>query len=422
MTFFCILITGLILVTLTCISLYIAESGTKRSSYPSFRSNISSTLNHMENQSMLTHSWIAGQSASYGFLMNICDNNTPFLFNSLNKETSLQDNFQLATQISKENYGLDITASSPKNNLSQYVTFAFTDSNGANYYAATALLPKGEGYLSVIILYPLAIEQQAALQQRTLFAISCLIALLFLSIFSWFFTKLMLKPIQESRQRQTQFIASASHELRSPLTVILSSLSALRIAKKEDVEGFANTIQAEGKRMSRLINDMLILANTDNGTWNITARPVELDSLLMQTYEKYEHLAKTKDLKLRLELPKINLSPLSLDEERIAQVLSILIDNAFSYTSAGGTVILSLESISGKQKLSVIDNGPGISDKEKTLIFERFYRADKAHHSKTHFGLGLCIAAEIVKLHKGKLLVTDTLDGGATFQIILSEK
>ena len=107
------------------------------------------------------------------------------------------------------------------------------------------------------------------------------------------------------------------------------------------------------------------------------------------------------------------------DEERIAQVLSILMDNALSYTPAPGSITLSLSFTSGHVSLSVADNGPGIPDSAKKQVFQRFFRQDKAHTSKDHFGLGLSIAREIVRIHRGRLVLSDTPGGGATFTRIL---
>lgn len=115
-------------------------------------------------------------------------------------------------------------------------------------------------------------------------------------------------------------------------------------------------------------------------------------------------------------------SPCLCDKERIEQVLSILLDNAISYTPSEGRISLSLETTSDKYLLQVSDNGIGIPDTEKEAVFDRFYRCDKSHKDKSHFGLGLCIAQEIIYMHKGKLRVEDTPGGGATFVVVLNQQ
>ena len=171
--------------------------------------------------------------------------------------------------------------------------------------------------------------------------------------------------------------------------------------------------------MAPLIDDMLLLASSDNKTWRIQPSRTELDTLLLETYEKYEPAARERKLHLQISLPSETLAPCLCDKERIGQTLSILIDNAFSYTPAGGTVRLCAEALDKYFAVSVADNGPGIPDDQKEKIFDRFYRADDARSSREHFGLGLCIAREIVLLHHGKLTVTDAPEGGAVFTILL---
>ena len=419
MTFFCTLITSLILIAMSCICLYIAESGIKKGSYPSFVNNVSSTLSHLENQSRLTHQWILEMEASYHFIIDVRDNGTPLLFRSLNRDANTENLLLQAENMARDSYDLDISDLSSAGVLSRHVEFSMYGADGTDYYVSAALIPKAKGHLSVLILYSLLAEQIAIQQQRTLFILVDIAAVLILVIFSLFFTKRMIKPIEESRKRQVQFIASASHELRSPLTVMLTSLSAMKIASPEEAENFSDVIHSEGERMSRLINDMLELANADNGSWSIHPQRIELDTLVLQTYEKYEALAKKKGLDLSITLPENTIPDCCCDGERIAQVFSILIDNAFSYTPIGGKVCLSLSVKGSEAMIRVSDNGPGIPDEEKDFIFDRFYRADRAHKSKAHFGLGLCIAKEIVKLHRGRITLEDTPGGGATFSVTL---
>ncbi len=110
----------------------------------------------------------------------------------------------------------------------------------------------------------------------------------------------MIRPLSKNHKQQTEFIASASHELRSPLTVILSSIQAMEKASPEEQKHFASIIKNEGNRMSRLIGDMLSIANADNHSWRIFPAPCELDTLLLDTFEKYERLMQEKKLRLHI--------------------------------------------------------------------------------------------------------------------------
>ena len=171
--------------------------------------------------------------------------------------------------------------------------------------------------------------------------------------------------------------------------------------------------------MGRLIDDMLTLSGTDSSHFTIRRTQVELDTLLLSAYEKFEPLAQKKSISMNIALPDKLVPPCSCDKGRIEQVLSILLDNALSYTPSGGRILLSLETVSDKLILRVSDSGTGIPDSEKQAVFDRFYRCDKAHKDKEHFGLGLCIAQEIIHMHRGKIWAEDTFGGGTTFIITL---
>ncbi|MDO4272658.1 MAG: HAMP domain-containing sensor histidine kinase [Eubacteriales bacterium] len=413
MTIFSTLITSAILIAMTLVCLFIAEKGTRENSYTTFSNNVNSCITHLESQVVLSHQWILQAEKAYGVKMKIKDNGNSLFFDKLNPAQESEAAFHKAIAISRDTQGLDLE-SAGRTYVTKTTIFKMGD-----YYASTAVIPKTEGNMSVIILYPLRTLEQQIKSQRTSFFLAVAAAIIALSIFSWFFTKKMLRPLEVSRRKQTEFIASASHELRSPLTVILSSIQAMEQAAQEDTPRFTSAIKKEGDRMARLVNDMLSLANADNRSWSILLSPCELDTLLLDTYEKYEPLMKEKNLHFSIQLPDSPLEPCRCDSSRIAQVLGILLDNSISYVPTGGEISLSLSLDVKAFHLTVADNGPGIPDKDKTTVFQRFYRADSSRNDKQHFGLGLCIAQEIIHLHKGDICITDTPGGGATFTITL---
>lgn len=122
-------------------------------------------------------------------------------------------------------------------------------------------------------------------------------------------------------------------------------------------------------------------------------------------------------MKLKLELPDELLPHIEGDDLRIRQILAVLIDNAAVYSTEGDTIIIRSYARKNILWLEVEDHGPGIDNDKKKEIFERFYREDKSRKDKNHYGLGLCIAKELVGLHKGSISVEDTPGGGATFRI-----
>ena len=412
MTLFCTLVTGLILVAMSCVCLTIAESGIKDVSYSSFINNLNSLYSYLENQSVITHTWISQMEYNYNMQMEIKDTGNKLVFQSLNPSSEEEKLMAQVKEKALQTYGLDVNHFNKNSVLSKHEEFKITGYDGELYYASTAVIPKDSGYLSITVISPFTTQKTQIFRQRMLFVLVDLCAIILLGIFSWLFTKHMIRPLKENRDKQVQFIASASHELRSPLTVITSSLSALKIAGKEDGARFIHAMESEAGRMARLINDMLTLANADARNWTIHREPTELDTLVLETYEKFEPQAMLKKLNFTFHIPDQKIPALLCDPGRIGQVLSILLDNAFAYTPAGQKVDISLAYDSGRFRIAVTDTGPGISDKNKKAVFDRFYRVDASHKDKEHFGLGLCIAREIVKLHKGKIWIEDTPGGG----------
>ncbi len=226
------------------------------------------------------------------------------------------------------------------------------------------------------------------------------------------------KPVETAQQRQKEFIAAASHELKTPLAVIVSSVDVLENTKS-DLQACCHNIRSEAKRMSNLVGDMLLLAGSQTGKWNIKKAPANTEDVLAGAYERYLPLAAQNELSLQLRLGKTSLPVLLADEERLLQVLCILLSNAISYTPPGGEVVLSGETEKKNVVLCVQDNGPGIADNEKEHIFDSYYRSGNRHSEKTHFGLGLAVAKELVGLHGGTIAAEDTPGGGARFIVKL---
>ena len=169
--------------------------------------------------------------------------------------------------------------------------------------------------------------------------------------------------------------------------------------------------------MSRLISDMLTLASSDSKAWVLQKEPVELDMLLLEVYETQLLLAKEQNISLTLSLYEQELPTLKLDRDRIAQVLSILLDNARHYTPANGRIELELTVHRNRVQIRISDTGPGIPNEEKDRVFERFYSSERSRSHRGHFGLGLSIAFEIIRKHNGKIWVEDATIGGAEFVI-----
>lgn len=417
MTLFATLVSGTILLIMAVACLYIAENGTRENSHATFVGNAYACISHLETQQLLTHQWLSETQKMYQIQMQIRDNGQDLFYKKISDTPSDAPAFQEAAEISRTTYGIDPESSGNTSVVTQSAFFSLKD-----YYACTAVIPRDEGgSTSIILLYSLEPLREQILTLRISFLLVLLPAAAAFGILSWFFTGKLIRPLEENRKRQTEFIAAASHELRSPLTVIRSGIQAMEAADPSELPRFCRIINSEGQRMARLINDMLFLANADNQSWSIHTAPCELDTLLLDTYDKYESLMRSKQLHLSIDLPDQALSPCLCDASRISQVLEILLDNCLSYVPANGSIRLSVLNQHNQFLLYVSDNGPGIPDSAKESVFLRFYRNDASRKEKQHFGLGLCIAREIIHLHNGTIQITDTPGGGTTFTIALPD-
>jgi len=422
LTALCMGVTGCILIVFTLLCLFLSEQHLHSREEASFLTNLNTMYQNLQIQSALPHSWIRQMEHHYQFLLRFRDNGTPLFFQQLQEDQEQSCLLNLAERTALSQYQISVVTSKAPSSHIEHYEFPLTSENGEEFLASIALIPKSGSTLSVTVLHDLSALNGQIYQQRRLFLLAALGSLTVLSLFFWFFINRMLRPLRENRKKQVEFIASASHELRSPLTVIRSNVDAVRNGSMEADVQFLDTLSLESQRMSRLISDMLQLASADNHSWSIRLEAVEMDTLLLQIWESFEALAETKSLNWNISLPEAATPKCICDRERIGQLLSILIDNAFCYTPPGGWITLSLENDASHIQILVSDNGPGIPDSQKAAVFERFYCADTAHKDKAHFGLGLCIAKEIVKLHRGTLTVRDTKGGGATFVVTLPLK
>ncbi len=410
-------ITAFILLIMSLGYLYISEQGLKENSFSSFQNDMNTLITNLEHQSVITHEWLTRMEDGGKYLIHITDNGVPFLFNE--RETAEEKQLFREAWEAWEDSPSEITSAAFSDIYHTEFLFSPKESSGRDYYACAAVAEKSSGSLRVMILSPLDPLSAQINRQRFLFFTLDILAVIALSFFAWHFTKRILKPLEENQKKQTQFIAAASHELRTPLAVILSCASASGKAEGSVRAHFLDAIQSEGMRMSKLIDDLLLLTTADNKGWSIKTAPVEPDTLLLNLYEAFQPVAAEKNIALSITLPEETAPTITGDRERITQVLSILLHNALSYTPSGGAVRLTLTCHGKNILFSVEDNGPGIPDAEKERIFERFYRSDKSRSKKGHFGLGLCIAAEIIHAHRGKISVKDTPGGGSTFIVTL---
>jgi signal transduction histidine kinase len=217
---------------------------------------------------------------------------------------------------------------------------------------------------------------------------------------------------------QRRFIADVGHELRTPLTVIKGNVALIRrmgTADQESLEGIENEVD----RLTRMVGDLLLLAQAESGKLPLDRRLVELDTLLLEAMQQMRVLARDR---LAMRLGEIDQVLVCGDQDRLKQVLVNLLGNAINYTPAGGEVIVGLGKEGRQAKLTVSDTGPGIPAEDIPHIFERFYRGEKSRTRSRDgkgFGLGLSIAYWIVRNHGGRIEVNSYLGKGSTFCVWL---
>ncbi len=217
---------------------------------------------------------------------------------------------------------------------------------------------------------------------------------------------------------QRRFLADVGHELRTPLTVIKGNVGLMRKIKEFDEESL-ETIEDEVDRLTRMVGDLLLLAQAESGKIPLAHEIVELDTLLLEVLNQMQVLARDR---VKLNLGNIDQVLVCGDRDRLKQVVVNLVGNAINYTPKGGEIVVGLGKVSDRAQLTVTDNGPGISAEDLPHIFERFYRGEKSRTRQKDgkgFGLGLSIAYWIVRNHGGRIEVISTIVKGTTFCVWL---
>ena len=234
-----------------------------------------------------------------------------------------------------------------------------------------------------------------------------------------------MKPVREAYERQRQFAADASHELRTPLAVVLASADLLRSdasITSPFLKQVIEDVRDEVKKMTKLVSDLLIVARTDGKANQLKPVRMDLVAAAQQTVRIMRPFAEKKDIVIEEILPRR--AEIYADEQKIRQLILILVDNAVKYTSEHGQITIRIEAgEKGDICFSVVDTGIGIEPEHQERIFDRFYRVDKARSRRMGGnGLGLAIAREIVEAHHGRISVQSEHGKGTTFYVTLKSK
>lgn len=273
---------------------------------------------------------------------------------------------------------------------------------------------KSNGSLLVLTDRTAEINMMNKLKRTTV--VVGLVSLIFLSGAAYFVSGLIVRPLKETFEKQKQFISDASHELKTPLTVISANADVL--AGEVGDNKWLKYIRDQANRMNVLVNDLLSLTRLENKTRDFICTEFDLSKAVTNAALPFECQAFENRRNFVLNVEEgitVNGS-----EQHIKQMTAIFIDNAIKYSKDGGTVRVSLYKEEGRTVLSVYNTGLGVKESEKDKLFERFYRSDESRNRSTGgYGLGLAIAKSIIDKHKFKVVVENEEGRSICFSVIM---
>lgn len=418
LTLICTAATGLALLFMSLSALRVSEAQLTHAAETAFQSNINSLVYKLQSDRSISASWLAKTEAAERLVIHLEDKGAPLQFAGAWPTTTERESLVAAAQQIGREKGVDAKTPPLSALDTAQAVFPLYGERGERYLAAVVQIPSLGGWRSLTLLRDMSQEDERLLRQRVLFLALTVLSAGALFGLSYWFAGRALRPIEQGQQRQAEFVAAASHELRSPLAVIQASVDA---ARAEPAQGgqFLSQIGRECARMSRLVGDLLLLARSDAGGWALQPAELDVDTLLIESYERYLPLAAAREHSLELELPDEALGSLWGDRQRLEQALGVLLDNALEYTPPGSHVWLRGWRSPGRVVVEVQDDGEGIPERARGRVFDRFYRVDRARSDKAHVGLGLSIARELIVLHHGRLTLRPAQPHGCIFAVEL---
>lgn len=248
---------------------------------------------------------------------------------------------------------------------------------------------------------------------------------IFCMIAFWLISRSLFKealaPVQDAWNKQKRFVADASHELKTPLTVMLANFSVLLSHPNDTIDEQRKWLinsRDEALNMQKLVESLLILARSDAAIDLPEMKSVHLSDLLLNSALSFEAVAFEKDIKMNTQIaPNIYVKG---DEQSLKQLISILLDNAVKYAGKNGEINVKLFKYDVKYIIMQVQNtGQPIPSHELPHVFERFYRGEQMRSEVSGHGLGLAIAYKIVQIHNGKITAQSSKSQGTKMQVVL---
>ena len=282
--------------------------------------------------------------------------------------------------------------------------------NSYQYYRAD----KSNG--TMMVMTDKSYEKGVFSKLKRITVIVGLTALIFLSVLAYFFSKKSIQPIKIAFDKQKQFVSDASHELKTPLTVISTNADVLEGEIGENK--WLGYIKSQTDRMSVLVNDLLNLTRLENSGNELEKKYFNLSKAIANTALPFECQAFESNKKFEVNIEDDIM--LSGSEKHIKQMAAIFIDNALKYSESGGTVQVTLKRSGDRKLFSVYNTGQGIKETDTEKIFERFYRSDESRNRATGgYGLGLAIAKSVADKHRFKIHVLNQPGKGVCFIVTM---
>lgn len=370
-----------------------------------------SSFDRLEDQ------WLFEQERQNGLYIRLEQNGMPLLYSQRAAETK-NAVFDVVRKTARQEYQVDCDAR-PIAGLSQREADFTVPITGRPYRCAVrVLLEPGNSWNTLLVAQDISGEQQYCLQLGAAFIALGGVGLAVLTAACWYVAGRAIEPVRDAMERQQQFLSAAGHELRTPLAVIRANVGAAT-SQPQNTTRYLKVVDEESARMGGLVDELLLLSAGTSAKQRLSCQLLDPDTFLLDFYESMEPLAVKQNRRLEVQLPDGAVPPILADSYRLRQLLTILLDNALRYAPEQTAVVLQLDVLRDKVCFAVMDHGPGVPDREKKHIFDRFYRGNASTGNRCHYGLGLAVARELTTLHEGKLWVEDAPGGGAKFFLSL---
>lgn len=313
-----------------------------------------------------------------------------------------------------------------KMNTAKMIRMHAADGKRLRYLAAVAPIVDNHEQIGILYMFKnMEFYYEAA--SKTLFLLLCMSSVMFMAACygGYYLAGRNILPISKMYERQKQFTADASHEMRTPLAVVKLALEGLQADSESHYSEFSKEslaiMQSEADRLQRLTENLMTLARCDEGETPVYKQPINITALCCEVRSQMQLLAAKRQIKLLIDVQQ----GLSFwgDEMELLRLLIILLDNAMKYSPDGSSIFLRAMSAKEKLFIEVADEGCGISDEDKKKVFYRFYRVDKARsRSQGGLGLGLSLALAIAAKYKGTIKIFDNKPKGTIFSVKLPKQ